>query len=885
DTIYTTQADTIELYAGEFDSYLWQDSTTTATYDVTENISKKYAVEVSDAHGCGTDKDSVQVFTYNMGVTEMVAPSSSCELSETEEIKVKIKNYSYDTIREGDTMDIGYIMNETHTARDTKTFESDLLPGQTFTHTFSVTADMSEYKTYYFDLFTDHPWDADHSNDTLEDAVKTYGYPEFDLNYDTLYTTQADTVELYPDISENAYKWNTGSTNDTLYVSKPTTEEYKLTITDINSCSAVDSSTLITYDVGVTDMSSPQSACELTDSETISIEVTNHGADTLQSGTTIPVGYRLNGGSATMETLTLDAGLLPDDTVTHTFSSSLDMSTADIYDIAVFTDFADDAMRSNDTLNQQVEHYGYPDIDIGEDTLFTTQADTLELDPGGGYDSYLWQDGSTDQVYDVTSNETNLYHVEVTNEHGCSTSDSLQVIMDYDLKTIGITSPDDACSLSDEEKVTAEFYNQSRTIDEDETLSFIIVSPEGVHYKEDYILSSPLNTGDTLEWNFSQTLDLSEATTHQLKVYVDYDKDIFPGNDTASKTIEVYGKPQPDLGKDTVVNATSYTLEPGSFEAYEWHDGSTNQTFKVTPGSRTSDDKYHVAVNDQNGCTGRDTARVILDIDDIEIAEILSPGNLCGVRRDAPVEFILQNSGTSNIPKNTELPVSYQLNNNQTVEATLTLSEVLKPDETLTYTFSEKIDLKSPGEYEFNLAVEYEDDMWPDNNDTTETYEVYPRPEVDLGSDTLETELPHTLDPGDYDSYEWQDSSTESTFEVTDPGTYSVTVSNEHGCTAADTIVIRNANAIGDNKDQAENYTVKVYPVPAEDHLMIDLSANTRKQFNIKLINTQGSLLHTDEVSMREGTARISTGEFPRGMYYLRIEAESGVKTRKVILK
>ena len=889
DTIYSTQADTITLNAGDFNSYLWQDSTTTATYDVTENISREYKVTVSDAHGCGTDKDSVQVFTYNMALTEMITPSSSCELSSSEEIQVKVKNYSYDTIKAGESMDLGYIMNGTYKITETKTFNNDLLPGETFTYTFSNTADMSEYRTYQFDLFSDHPHDADHSNDTLVDAVKTYGFPEFDLNYDTLYTTQADTVELYPNIHENGYLWSTGSNERTLYVSKPTSEEYKLTVTDINGCSATDSSTLFTYDVGLTSMSEPVSDCELTSSESLTIEVTNNGADTLQSGSQIPVGYQVYGGNLNTvisDTINLTSKLLPGSTIQHTFSNTLDMSVADVYDFTVYTDYPNDAASGNDSLNRQVENYGYPQVDLGPDTMFTAQPDTLELDAGSGYSSYLWQDGSTSQTYNVTSNETNLYHVEVTNEHGCSARDSMQVIVDYDLKALSITSPPaKACGLSSQEKVTAKFYNQSRAIDADQTLTFTLVSPDGIHYNENYILSSPLNSGDTLEWKFSQTLDLSEETTHQIKAYVTYDTDLFPGNDTASKSIEVFPAPKPDLGKDTVVSATSYTLDPGAFSAYQWHDGSTNQTFKVSPGSRTADDKYHVTVTDQNGCTGRDTAQVILNIDDIEIAEILSPTDLCGTSQSAPVEFILENSGTSNIPKNTELPVSYQLNSNDSVKATIVLSEGLSANETLTYSFSEKIALSGTGDYDFSLGVEYEDDMWTGNNDTSYTFTVSPKPSVDLGPDTLETELPHTLDPGSYASYEWQDGSTGNTFEVTEPGTYSVTVSNQYGCTASDEIVIRNANAIGDNLDESIDYTVKIYPVPAEEHLMIDLRAERRKQFTLKLINTQGYPVHTEEVTMQDGTARLHTQAFPRGIYYLRIEAESGVETRKVILK
>ncbi|HOZ29808.1 MAG TPA: T9SS type A sorting domain-containing protein, partial [Bacteroidales bacterium] len=46
------------------------------------------------------------------------------------------------------------------------------------------------------------------------------------------------------------------------------------------------------------------------------------------------------------------------------------------------------------------------------------------------------------------------------------------------------------------------------------------------------------------------------------------------------------------------------------------------------------------------------------------------------------------------------------------------------------------------------------------------------------------------LNPGEFSSYEWQDESTEQILEVTENGTYSVTVTNENGCTASvETIV------------------------------------------------------------------------------------------------
>ncbi len=62
---------------------------------------------------------------------------------------------------------------------------------------------------------------------------------------------------------------------------------------------------------------------------------------------------------------------------------------------------------------------------------------------------------------------------------------------------------------------------------------------------------------------------------------------------------------------------------------------------------------------------------------------------------------------------------------------------------------------------------------------------------VNLGADT--TLCPGNtiiLNPGSYSSYEWQDGSTSSTYTVSSPGSYTVTVSDANGCTGTDTRVI-----------------------------------------------------------------------------------------------
>lgn len=77
--------------------------------------------------------------------------------------------------------------------------------------------------------------------------------------------------------------------------------------------------------------------------------------------------------------------------------------------------------------------------------------------------------------------------------------------------------------------------------------------------------------------------------------------------------------------------------------------------------------------------------------------------------------------------------------------------------------------------------------------DSVEVISLEPEPyDLDLGNDTLFCQtFSHTLDGGaDGASFLWQDESTNQTFEVTESGTYWVTVTADDGCTTADTVII-----------------------------------------------------------------------------------------------
>ena len=885
DTIFTTQADTVELSAGSgFDSYTWQDGSGGETYEVSKNYSALYKVTVSDAHGCGTDSDSTQIFTYDLGIAEMTSPKSDCELSNAEPIRIKVQNFSNDTLKSGDKIPMGYQVEGGPLNRDTLTLADMLLPGNSISHTFSQKADLSSLETTYrFDIFVDHPHDANMSNDTLLDAVKTFGFPDFSLNHDTVVTTRADTVKLYGDIEENAYLWQDGTNTDTFYVDRNTTETYHLTVTDLNGCSWRDTAEVITYDLAVDSIINPVDACEHGSAESLTIQVRNQGQDTLLTGRTVPLGYRFDGGAASYEDHVLTQDLYPDSTFSHTFSGSFDMSGLGTYDFTAFSAMNKDARRTNDTMRWSADHYGYPQVDLGPDTIKTNRADTITLEAPAGYDSYLWQDGSGGATYSITSKESKLYHVTVTNTNGCAASDSV-MIMATDLEMVSLVSPESGCGLTHQEEVTVKVYNNSgKSIEAGEKLPFLMTTPAGIFHDDTVALSEPFAAGDTMTFTYSRTLDLSVPQSYDLEVYVDYGPDFTNSNDTLNRVIHSQAQPNPNLGVDTSLTAAEYVLDAGSYDQYLWHDGSTNRTFTIDARSTTTDSLYHVEVTNQAGCKGSDTVKVGLTVHDLAISEFFPTADVCLPQEMSTVSMTLKNAGNRNIPADSLLTVSYRFNGSGEMSKTIELSSDLQPRETLIHEFAEKIDLTSTGSYDFQLSANYNGDVQSSNNDTSLTVEVHPTPDLDLGPDTLNTTLPHTLEPGNYAGYEWDNGSTSATYEVTEPGLYGLTVYNQYDCPDYDEIYIQDATAIGDASPAG--YKAKVYPNPASDHIIIELEADRQEAFTIRLISNQGFTVQNREVTLENGEIRLNTRQMARGVYYLTIGTSGYRETKKVILK
>ncbi len=156
------------------------------------------------------------------------------------------------------------------------------------------------------------------------------------------------------------------------------------------------------------------------------------------------------------------------------------------------------------------------------------------------------------------------------------------------------------------------------------------------------------------------------------------------------------------------------------------------------------------------------------------------------------------------------------------------------------------------------------------------TVSVYPLPQPGITWDSvlLRTEA-------GYASYQWYagiqpvPGATDHTFEPSERGNYSVTVTDSNGC--SNTSPAYNVTRVSITSVSLPAGSIKVYPNPAKDILHVDAPVPV----HITLSNLEGKVL-----LRRETAGDIRLHDYAEGVYLLRISDSAGqhIKTEKVVI-
>jgi len=272
----------------------------------------------------------------------------------------------------------------------------------------------------------------------------------------------------------------------------------------------------------------------------------------------------------------------------------------------------------------------------------------------------------------------------------------------------------------------------------------------------DFTLITDEVTFDSLEWNFddpssgNNNLSYEFNPTHTFSDAGVYEVDLILYTQCNADTIShevIIIAPAVDLGEDLLTCSNEVnTLNASSPTAtYLWSDGTQNPTLQVS-----DEGLYWVEVS-VNGCINRDSVTVTHNDPVVDLGNDLS---FC---EDEPIISI---DGT------TANAVSYLWSNNVT-------DSILQ--------------INQEGNYTLVVTSEAgctsSDDIYVD---------ILPLPQFSLGVDTLICEgetYVLEMGTGNNSTYTWQDGSTNSSYNITNAGTYQLQITTD-GCINQDEIII-----------------------------------------------------------------------------------------------
>ena len=541
---------------GGFSSYFW--STGSFNQTTVANDSGQYIAVVTDFNGC-IGRDTVQVNYYNTPTVSLGADTAICAGSVV-------------------NLDAGAGFN-TYTWSNAQSTQAITV---TATGTYNV-------------LATDgNGCDA---TDTIDVVVNQN--PIISLGADTT-LCPGEPAFFNPGAGYVTYAWNTGSPNQIINPTAP--GNYFVNIIDTNGCTATDDVNLFNYTPTAPNIIGVNSICP-------------GQFTTLDAGTgpaTVPfVSYSWNNGATTQ---TISVQFPGDYFVTATDANGCESyDTITVFQSAVPTvDLGPEdttvcsgtpvvlAVPNNgNAYNWSTGGSGFSVIVVNPGTYYVTATnaggctavdsievftsplptptalnngdvcpgDSLTLDPGSGFSSYAWSNGSNDQT--ITVGTPGTYTVTVSNPDGCTATTSM-TLNQYNAVSVTLGGDRTRCE------------------------GFPFVLDAG-------------NPGSTYQWNTGATTQtINVSFTGQYTVTV-----TSPNGCTGSDTMQATFNPLPvfSLGSDdTLCDGATITLDAGAgFASYAWSTGDNSQTIPVnTTGS------YSVTVVDAvTGCSNFDDIEVV----------------------------------------------------------------------------------------------------------------------------------------------------------------------------------------------------------------------------------------------------------------------------------
>ncbi|HSV87304.1 MAG TPA: T9SS type A sorting domain-containing protein, partial [Bacteroidales bacterium] len=421
--IVTNRPDTVVLNAGPGHiSYLWDNGHTAQTRAVSDF--GMYSVTVGNAFGCFTSGTILVVPELpDMGVLNIVSPTEGCIDDYTEvPVSINLINSGNVLVPEGAQINLQFSLNGTPVSAQELMLSDTLNPGEIVPFTFIQKTGFSSVGEDTIEVKLDYVNDTRTENDSLVQVVRVFPMPETNLP-DSIISANPIGLVLQPNPGYASYLWHDGSTAPTFTIVSPLSQWYKVTVTNSHGCSRIDSVFVLTWDVAVTFLLNPRSNCVLSSEEQVIFVLQNRGPDTFYAGHSFRAGFSIGTQPVNWQDFILANNLSPMQVQTLSFNQKANLAETGTYQVRIIIEGTDVNMHNNSLL-ANILVSGAPVVNLGND-IYTMRPDTVILDAGAGFSSYLWGNGSTTRRFNVVN--FGRYFVEVQDQFGCRASDTINV--------------------------------------------------------------------------------------------------------------------------------------------------------------------------------------------------------------------------------------------------------------------------------------------------------------------------------------------------------------------------------------------------------------------------------------------------------------------------
>ncbi|MCF8371324.1 MAG: T9SS type A sorting domain-containing protein [Bacteroidales bacterium] len=476
---------------------------------------------------------------------------------------------------------------------------------------------------------------------------------------------------------------------------------------------------------------------------------------------------------------------------------------------------------------------------------FICNGSTVALNAANAGANYAWSDGTFNQT--LMASQPGAYSVTITNDCGSLVDNIVLTALDIPDVDLG-----DDITICDGSPANLDAYVANST----------------------YLWS----TGSVLQ---------------QIPIFTGGNYSVTVTNECGSNTDEIFvfaDTPLPNsyLGGDTIV-CSGFVLDCGypNLEYY-WSNNETTQAITITQS-----DVYSLEATNACGSYTDDISIDIIELNlDLGGDTVLCPGSSLTLDAQNPgSEYNWSNLATSqtiqiNQPGTvwvqvtnecetksdtlqvTEYNINLDIGNDTTFcEGDVLILDAQHPGASYLWSTSQTsqtIEALQTGLYALTVS-HYCGNLTDEINVT-----VNPSPIINFGADTLLIigGQPIVLNPNATGtSYLWSDGTSGATATAPVPNTYSVTITNEYGCTGMGSVKVM--YQIGIEESSIEDQ-ITLYPNPVQHKLFI--STGDLRTEEIRIYNSIGSLI--SQIKNAEGTIEVNTSNFSEGIYFVKIRTK-----------